>query len=235
MKAQTDIFGKALKTYFLDPENQNITTWTNLTDEDDVPLSYFFRDFEKMPSIEKKALELARGKILDVGCGTGSHSLYLQNLCNHNVTSLDVSEGAIYVAEKRGVKKTKHISIWDFEETGFETILLLMNGMGIGKTIAELPKLLKHLKKLIATEGKILVDSSDLIYLFDEEDIALWKKDKTYYGEVDFGIRFQGKSEEFPWLYIDPKTLEEVSKSCGFQFKIIGQGENFDFLAQLSI
>ena len=235
MKAQTDIFGKALKTYFLDPENQNITTWTNLTDEDDVPLSYFFRDFEKMPSIEKKALELARGKILDVGCGTGSHSLYLQNLCNHNVTSLDVSEGAIYVAEKRGVKKTKHISIWDFEETGFDTILLLMNGMGIGKTIAELPKLLKHLKKLIATEGKILVDSSDLIYLFDEEDIALWKKDKTYYGEVDFGIRFQGKSEEFPWLYIDPKTLEEVSKSCGFQFKIIGQGENFDFLAQLSI
>ncbi|MFQ3349318.1 MAG: SAM-dependent methyltransferase [Candidatus Arcticimaribacter sp.] len=235
MKAQTDIFGKALKTYFLDPENQNITTWTNLTDEDDVPLSYFFRDFKKMPSIEKKALELARGKILDVGCGTGSHSLYLQNLCNHNVTSLDVSEGAIYVAEKRGVKKTKHISIWDFEETGFDTILLLMNGMGIGKTIAELPKLLKHLKKLIATEGKILVDSSDLIYLFDEEDIALWKKDKTYYGEVDFGIRFQGKSEEFPWLYIDPKTLEEVSKSCGFQFKIIGQGENFDFLAQLSI
>ena len=235
MKAQTDIFGKALKTYFLDPENQNITTWTNLTDEDDVPLSYFFRDFKKMPSIEKKALELARGKILDVGCGTGSHSLYLQNLCDNNVTSLDVSEGAIYVAEKRGVKKTKHISIWDFEETGFDTILLLMNGMGIGKTIAELPKLLKHLKKLMATEGKILVDSSDLIYLFDEEDIALWKKDKTYYGEVDFGIRFQGKSEEFPWLYIDPKTLEEVSKSCGFQFKIIEQGENFDFLAQLSI
>ena len=235
MKAQTDIFGKALKTYFLDPENQNITTWTNLTDEDDVPLSYFFRDFKKMPSIEKKALELARGKILDVGCGTGSHSLYLQNLCNHNVTALDISEGAIYVAEKRGVKKTKHISIWDFEETGFDTILLLMNGMGIGKTIAELPKLLKHLKKLIAAEGKILVDSSDLIYLFEKEDIALWKKDKTYYGEVDFGIRFQGKSEEFPWLYIDPKTLEEVSKSCGFQFKIIGQGENFDFLAQLSI
>ena len=235
MKAQTDIFGKALKTYFLDPENQNITTWTNLTDEDDVPLSYFFRDFEKMPSIEKKALELARGKILDVGCGTGSHSLYLQNLCNRNVTALDVSEGAIYVAEKRGVKKTKHISIWDFEETGFDTILLLMNGMGIGKTIAELPKLLKHLKKLIAAEGKILVDSSDLIYLFEKEDIALWKEDKTYYGEVDFGIRFQGKSEEFPWLYIDPKTLEEVSKSCGFQFKIIEQGENFDFLAQLSI
>ncbi len=235
MKAQTDIFGKALKTYFLGPENQNITTWTNLTDEDDVPLSYFFRDFEKMPSIEKKALELARGKILDIGCGTGSHSLYLQNLCNHNVTALDISEGAIYVAEKRGVKKTKHISIWDFEETGFETILLLMNGMGIGKTIAELPKLLKHLKKLIAAEGKILVDSSDLIYLFEKEDIALWKEDKTYYGEVDFGIRFQGKSEEFPWLYIDPKTLKKVSKSCGFQFKIIEQGENFDFLAQLSI
>ncbi len=235
MKAQTDLFGKALKTYFLNPEKQNITTWTNLTNEDDVPLSYFFRDFEKMPSIEKKALEIASGKILDVGCGTGSHSLYLQNLRNQNVTALDISEGAVYVTGKRGVKKIKHISIWDFEESGFDTVLLLMNGMGIGKTIVELHKLLKHIKKILAPEGKILVDSSDLIYLFDKEDILLWKGDEKYYGEVDFGIRFEEKSDEFPWLYIDPKTLEEVSKSCEFQFKIIERGENFDFLAQLSI
>lgn len=235
MKAQTDIFGKALKTYFLNPNKQNLTTWTNLTHEDDVPLSYFFRNFKKMPTIEKKALELARGKILDVGCGSGSHSLYLQNQKNQNVTALDISEGAIYVAKKRGVKKTKHISIWDFEDSGFDTILLLMNGMGIGKTIAELTILLKHLKGLVSPEGKILVDSSDLIYLFDEEDIAIWKEDETYYGEVDFGIRFKGESEQFPWLYIDPKTLEEVSKSCGFQFKIIEQGKHLDFLAELSI
>ena len=235
MKAQTDIFGKALQTYFQNPEKQSLTTWTNLTDEDDVPLAYFFRLYNEMPALEKNALALASGKILDVGCGSGSHSLYLQNQRTLDVTALDISEGAIEVAKARGVKQTHCLSIWDFNETNYDTILLLMNGMGIGKTTTELPALLKHLKGLLAPEGSILVDSSDLIYLFDEEDVALWKEDEIYYGEVDFGICFEGHSEEFPWLYIDPKRLEVAAKNAGFNFKIITEGANYDFLAQLSL
>ncbi|MDB9835658.1 MAG: SAM-dependent methyltransferase [Candidatus Arcticimaribacter sp.] len=235
MKAQTDIFGKALQTYFQNPKKQSLTTWTNLTDEDDVPLAYFFRLYDEMPALEKNALALASGKILDVGCGSGSHSLYLQNQRALDVTALDISEGAIEVAKARGVKQTHCLSIWDFDETNYDTILLLMNGMGIGKTTTELPVLLKHLKGLLAPEGSIFVDSSDLIYLFDEEDVALWKEDEIYYGEVDFGIRFEGHSEEFPWLYIDPKRLEVAAKSAGFNFKIITEGANYDFLAQLSL
>lgn len=235
MKAQTDIFGKALQTYFQNPKKQSLTTWTNLTDEDDVPLAYFFRLYDEMPALEKNALALASGKILDVGCGSGSHSLYLQNQRALDVTALDISEGAIEVAKARGVKQTHCSSIWDFNEAQYDTVLLLMNGMGIGKTIAELPVLLKHLKRLLAPEGSILVDSSDLIYLFDEEDVALWKEDEIYYGEVDFGIRFEEHSEEFPWLYIDPKRLEVAAKNAGFNFKIITEGANYDFLAQLSL
>ena len=235
MKTQTDIFGKALQTYFQNPEKQSLTTWTNLTDEDDVPLAYFFRLYDEMPALEKKALALASGKTLDVGCGSGSHSLYLQNQRGLDLTALDISEGAIEVAKARGVKQTQCLSIWDFNEKNFDTILLLMNGMGIGKTTAELPALLKHLKALLTTNGSILVDSSDLIYLFDEEDIALWKEDDIYYGEVDFGIRFDNQSEEFPWLYIDPKRLEIAAKNAGFNFKVIMEGANYDYLAQLSL
>ena len=235
MKTQTDIFGKALQTYFQNPEKQSLTTWTNLTDEDDVPLAYFFRLHDEMPALEKKALALASGKTLDVGCGSGSHSLYLQNQRGLDLTALDISEGAIEVAKARGVKQTQCLSIWDFNEKNFDTILLLMNGMGIGKTTAELPVLLKHLKALLTPNGSILVDSSDLIYLFDEEDVALWKEDDIYYGEVDFGIRFDNQSEEFPWLYIDPKQLEVAAKNAGFNFKIIMEGANYDYLAQLSL
>ena len=235
MKTQTDIFGKALQTYFQNPEKQSLTTWTNLTDEDDVPLAYFFRLHDEMPALEKKALALASGKTLDVGCGSGSHSLYLQNQRGLDLTALDISEGAIEVAKARGVKQTQCLSIWDFNEKNFDTILLLMNGMGIGKTTAELPVLLKHLKALLTPNGSILVDSSDLIYLFDEEDVALWKEDDIYYGEVDFGIRFDNQSEEFPWLYIDPKRLEVAAKNAGFNFKIIMEGANYDYLAQLSL
>lgn len=235
MKTQTDIFGKALQTYFQNPEKQSLTTWTNLTDEDDVPLAYFFRLYDEMPALEKKALALASGKTLDVGCGSGSHSLYLQNQKGLDLTALDISEGAIKVAKARGVKQTQCLSIWDFNEKNFDTILLLMNGMGIGKTTAELAALLKHLKALLTPNGSILVDSSDLIYLFDEEDVALWKEDDIYYGEVDFGIRFDNQSEEFPWLYIDPKRLEVAAKNAGFNFKVIMEGTNYDYLAQLSL
>ena len=235
MKTQTDIFGKALQTYFQNPEKQNLTTWTNLTEEDDVPISYFFRLYDEMPALEQKALALASGKILDVGCGSGSHSLYLQNQRALDVTGLDISEGAIEVAKERGVKQTHCSSIWDFNIAKYDTILLLMNGMGIAKTTTELPALLIHLKGLLAPKGSILVDSSDLIYLFDEEDVTLWKEDEIYYGEVDYGIRFEGQSEEFPWLYIDPKRLEIAAKTAGFNFKIIANGTNYDYLAQLSL
>lgn len=235
MKTQTDIFGKALQTYFQRPEKQLLTTWTNLTDEDDVPIAYFFRTYEEMPALEKKALDLATGKTLDVGCGSGSHSLYLQNNKKLDVTALDISQGAIEVTKERGVRKTLCTSIWDFQEKGFDTILLLMNGMGIGKTIEDLPSLLIHLKRLLTSKGTILVDSSDLIYLFDEDDQALWKEDEIYYGEVDYGIRFEEQSEEFPWLYIDPEKLNEASKITGLNFKIIKKGPNYDYLAQLSL
>ena len=235
MKTQTDIFGKALQTYFQNPEKQNLTTWTNLTEEANVPISYFFRLYDEMPALEQKALALATGKILDVGCGSGSHSLYLQNQRALDVTGLDISEGAIEVAKERGVKQAHCSSIWDFNKANYDTILLLMNGMGIAKTTTELPALLIHLKGLLAPKGSILVDSSDLIYLFDEEDVTLWKEDEIYYGEVDYGIRFEGQSEEFPWLYIDPKRLEIAAKTAGFNFKIIANGTNYDYLAQLSL
>jgi cyclopropane fatty-acyl-phospholipid synthase-like methyltransferase len=188
-----------------------------------------------MPALEQKALTLASGKTLDVGCGSGSHSLYLQDQRALDITALDISEGAIEVAKGRGVKQTHCLSIWDFNETNYDTIFLLMNGMGIGKTITELPALLIHLKGLLATKGSVLVDSSDLIYLFDDEDVALWKEDEIYYGEVEFGFRFEGHSEEFPWLYIDPKRLEIAAKNAGFNFKIITKGANYDYLAQLSL
>ncbi|MDG1264631.1 MAG: class I SAM-dependent methyltransferase [Flavobacteriaceae bacterium] len=231
---EKDVFGKALEAYFHNQKKQVLTTWTNLTEEDDVPLSYFFRDYKQMPKIEKKALELAKGRVLDVGCGSGSHSLYLQNHKKLNVTALDISEGAIKVAQKRGVSQTKCASIWDFQNQKFDSILMLMNGMGIGKSIKKLPLLINHLKSLLTPEGSIFVDSSDLIYLFDEEDIALWEKDEVYYGEINYGIRFENETEEFSWLYVDPRELKKACIKSGLNFKIIEKGPNLDYLAKLT-
>lgn len=228
-----DLFGKALFNYHQKPSDQKIITWTNLTDKDPVALSYFFRSFDQMPQLEKKALELSYGKVLDIGCGSGSHSLYLQNQRKQDVIGLDISEGAITVARSRGLKNTFNVSIFDFSAKKFDTLLLLMNGLGIARSIAEVIPFLEHLKKLLQPNGQILVDSSDLIYLFDEEDKNLWLDDKRYYGEVDYGIGFNGHTATFPWLYLDFTRLEKMAERAGFRCTKVCDGAHYDYLACL--
>ena len=188
-----------------------------------------------MPKIEQKALELTRGTVLDVGCGSGSHSLYLQNTKQLEVLGVDISRGATQVAALRGVKKVVHRSIFDYNEKRFDTILLLMNGLGIAQTFSGVMPLLLHLKSLLQPKGQILVDSSDLIYLFPEEEQLDWRMADLYYGELDYGIRFDGKEEEFPWLYLDFDHLTTAALQAGLACEKVLDGPNHDYLARLSI
>lgn len=230
-----DLFGEALLNYYHKPGKQRLITWTSLTEEDPVSLSYFFRPYNSMPKIEQKALELTRGTVLDVGCGSGSHSLYLQNTKQLEVLGVDISRGATQVAALRGVKKVVHRSIFDYNEKRFDTILLLMNGLGIAQTFSGVMPLLFHLKSLLQPKGQILVDSSDLIYLFPEEEQLDWRMADLYYGELDYGIRFDGKEEEFPWLYLDFDHLTTAALQAGLACEKVLDGPNHDYLARLSI
>ena len=230
-----DLFGEALLNYYHKPGKQRLITWTSLTEEDPVSLSYFFRPYNSMPKIEQKALELTKGTVLDVGCGSGSHSLYLQNTKQLEVLGVDISRGATQVAALRGVKKVVHRSIFDYNEKRFDTILLLMNGLGIAQTFSGVMPLLFHLKSLLQPKGQILVDSSDLIYLFPEEEQLDWRMADLYYGELDYGIRFDGKEEEFPWLYLDFDHLTTAALQAGLACEKVLDGPNHDYLARLSI
>src|SRR5690554_6971619 len=73
-----DLFGKAMLDYVTGKQPGNLWTATNISEADEMDVVYLFRSFDEMPEIEQKALKLARGKVLDVGCGAGSHTLYLQ-------------------------------------------------------------------------------------------------------------------------------------------------------------
>ena len=230
-----DIFGKALVDYYDNPSKQKLITWTNLTDEDPVPVAYFFRTYKQMPNLEQKALALCKGSVLDIGCGSGSHSLYLQKNKSLTVTGLDQSNGAIEVAKQRGLSNTHCCSIYDFSGKKFDTLLMLMNGLGIAKTFNGVSKLLEHLKTLLQPNGSILVDSSDLIYLFDDDEKTFWLNDRRYYGEVDYGIKYKKMAEEFSWLYLDYDNLTKIASSSGFECEKIMEGLNFDYLACLRI
>ena len=230
-----DLFGIALLDYHNGKYTEDIITWTSISDEDILPLPYLFRDFNEMPKLEQEALKLASGKILDVGCGAGSHSLWLQQK-GLNVKGIDISEGAVEVAINRGVKNVELKSLLKESET-FDTILLLMNGTGIFKELSQVFNHLNHLISLLNTGGKILVDSSDISYMYHDDNGGKWiELNKNYYGELDYFIRYKDE-EELPmkWLYLDYDTLNNASNMVGLKFTKIMDCDHFDYLAQLEL
>lgn len=229
-----DLFGKAILDFQTDNTPQDISTETNISETDEMSIAYLFRDFGKMPKIEQKALQLSKGKILDVGCGAGSHSLYLQQK-GFEVTSIDISENAIQACRLRGLKNARVQNLLDIENETFDTILLLMNGTGIFGTLAETSNYLQKLKNLLKPNGQIFIDSSDIIYMFDEEeDGSKWVPADGYYGELTFTISYKNETEEpFPWLYLDYNTLQNAAYANGLNCELITEGEHFDYLAKL--
>jgi SAM-dependent methyltransferase len=191
-----------------------------------------------MPELEQKALQLAKGSVLDVGCGAGSHTLALQNERKLDVTAIDISENAVRACQLRGIKNVKVANILDLdEENKFDTILILMNGTGIFGTLNETAKYLQKLKSLLNVGGQILIDSSDLIYMYDQdEDGAYCIPADGYYGELTFTVQYKGETEDtFPWLYLDYNTLQNAAIANGLKCELIEEGEHFDYLAKLSL
>lgn len=230
-----DLFGKAILDFQTNNSPEDIITETNISEADEMDITYLFRSYNEMPKLEKKALQLSKGKVLDVGCGAGSHSLYLQNEKNLEVTSIDISENAIQACQLRGLKNAKVQNILDLGNEKFDTILLLMNGTGIFGTLAETSKYLLKIKSLLAPNGQILIDSSDIIYMFDEDDDgSKWIPADGYYGELTFTISYKNQTEEaFPWLYLDYNTLQNAAFANGLQCELIEEGKHFDYLARL--
>jgi len=229
-----DLFGKAILDFQTNNAPSAIITETTISETDEMDVAYLFRSFNEMPKIEQKALEIARGKVLDVGCGAGSHSLYLQEK-GLEVNGIDISPRAIKACKLRGIKNAKVQNVLDLENDKFDTILLLMNGTGIFGTLAETSKYLQKLKSLLSPNGQVLIDSSDIIYMFDEdEDGSKWIPAGGYYGELIFTISYKNETEKpFPWLYLDYNTLQNAAFANGLQCELVEEGNHFDYLARL--
>lgn len=231
-----DLMGRAIWDYYYQENSEDLQTETSISELDDLPVSYLFRDYQEMNALEKKALDLSFGKVLDVGSGAGSHSLYLQNERKLEVTALDISPKSIEVCKARGVKNAICEDLLRFSEKNFDTVLLLMNGTGIFQSLEHIDQYLQKLKSLVAENGQILIDSTDILYMYDQDqDGGVLVPATGYYGELDYYLHYKGESElPMKWLYLDFDTLENAAIANGFKIQKIEQLED-SYLAQLTL
>ncbi|AWA29664.1 SAM-dependent methyltransferase [Flavobacterium magnum] len=233
-----DLFGKAILDYQTGNDPQNLVTETTISEEDEMSVAYLFRSYRQMPEIEQRALQMANGKILDIGCGAGSHSLYLSQERNLDVHPVDISENAIKACLLRGLDNARAVDVMALDNEKYDTILLLMNGAGMCGRLKRIAAFLQKLKSLLLPGGQILLDSSDIIYMFDEdEDGGKWiPTGMEYYGEVVFSIRYKGEKERpFDWMYIDYNTLQNAAEANGLRCEMVMEGKHYDYLARLTI
>ena len=226
--------GRAVADYHKSGKAERLRVFSPMFDEDEIPVATLFRELDDMPSIEREALELATGSILDVGAGAGCHSLALQEM-GKQVTAIDISPLCVATMRERGVQDVREQDFFTLDGQ-YDTILMLMNGIGIVGSLSRLPAFFMQLDTLLTPGGQVLCDSSDICYIFEDEDgiIDLAGID-GYYGELTYQMQYRNvKGDPFPWLFIDPETLAEQAKAHGFKAEIITRGTHYDYLARLT-
>ncbi len=229
-----DPIGLAIQDYAQSRKPDDIIVASDICEDDIIPLEVLFRKFEEMPVIEQEALSRAKGTVLDVGAGAGIHALYLQD-SGFKVTCIDISEGAVKHLKSIGLNAEK-VNFFSYNGAKFDTILMLMNGIGIAGKLSNLETTLAHAKSLLNPGGRILCDSSDIRYLYEEEDGSLWMDLNTeYHGNFRFQMKYKKeKGPWFDWLYVDFDSLFTAAKNVGLKaHRVLDLDDHF--LAELTI
>lgn len=234
LKSSGDPMGAAIYDYHKNGKAGTLRVFSSQFDEDEIPVEDLFRSFEDMPELEQVALETAQGRILDVGAGSGCHSIALTAM-GKDVMAIDISPLSVEVMLDRGVH-ARQVNFYDktFDEK-FDTILMLMNGTGIVGTLDMMPAFFERVKQLLAPGGSLLIDSSDLKYLYEEEDGSVMiDLADDYYGQIDYQMQYKNVlGEPFDWLYVDFDTLAYYAEESGLKAELLYEGEHYDFLARV--
>ena len=231
-------FGEALEDFYNGKKDAEITLIRDDGFEFNVPIEYFFRGPKEFTNLEKQALGLCKGKVLDAGAGVGPHSLELQRL-GFEVYAIDISSRACDIMKKRGIKNVQCTDFYNIEIDTFDTILLLGRSIGFVENINGIKKFLSFCKTRLNPEGIIILDSIDM--RLTEEKIYLDYKERNrklgkYFGEATLQMKYKNiLGDRFRNIQIDPDTLKECTQEIGLSCKILGKEEDGNYLAMISI
>jgi SAM-dependent methyltransferase len=232
--APGDPIGSAIHDYSVSKKPADIIVSSDICEDDIIPVEVLFRSLEEMPELEKLALDRCKGKVLDVGAGAGVHCLELMDR-GHQLKAIDISKGAVTYMKKQGID-AEQVSFLNLRNEKFDTILMLMNGIGVAGKLSNLERTLKHAKSLLNPGGRILCDSSDIKYLYEDEDGALWVDlNSEYYGNFRFQMKYKKeKGQWFDWLYVDFDNLFQAAQKVGLKASKI-YDENDNYLAEITL
>lgn len=248
LKEENDPMGAAIYDGFKGKKGK-LKVLSSLFDDDEIPVGTLLRTYSKMPLVEKKAIDEcclkaidSPIKILDIGAGSGCHSVTLmKKLPKAEITSIDISPLGVKTMIEKGLKDVRHINFFNpaFKDQ-FDIIIMLMNGSGIIGRTENMEVFFKTLSNHLAPNGFLLMDSSDLKYLYEEEDgsFAIDIND-DYYGQIDYKMEYHPlkgeaiKGESFDWLYIDFDTLSLYANQYGFDVEKIAEDSHYGYLAKI--
>ncbi len=226
-----DIYGQALLDQYRGKLKSKLWLYNSYGHPEDMPVDIFFRPEADMPELEIIAMDLCKGKTLDIGAGVGSHALILQSK-GIDVTALEISAKACEIMKHRGVKKIINADILQYRSEKYDTILLLMNGIGLCEDISGLRYFLEYIKNLILPNGQLIFDSSDIAYLYKPDEFI----SSNYYGEISYQYEYQKvKGNWFKWLYVDFDTLNAIGEKAGWESEVIYEDDMDQYLVRMTL
>ncbi|HEX2532852.1 MAG TPA: class I SAM-dependent methyltransferase [Chitinophagaceae bacterium] len=225
-----DVLGTALLDYYRGIRSEKLWIHNTYGRKEEMPVSTYFREPEDWPVLEQDAAGYCYGSVLDIGAGAGTHALYLQEKGN-SVTALDLSPGCVQVMRSRGVREAVQGDIFQYSGRRYDTLLLLMNGIGLCGSLDGLRTFLAHARGLLQTGGQLLFDSSDVAYLYQQRA----KPANRYYGEIEYRYAYRDlRTEPFTWLYIDRHTLQKEAAAAGWDMSLLGVDRYGQYLVRLT-
>jgi len=227
--------GAALLDYHHGDRRAEIVVASDLWEDESTPVETFYRPSGlDLPPLEREALAHCRGRVLDLGAGAGRHALELQ-AAGCSVVAVDPLVEAIEIMRERGVDDARRGDLHCVAGERFDTVLMLMNGLGVVGDLHGLGLLLEALPGFLESGGRLVCDSADLAVVLGEESpelLAELSGRDRYLGEVEFSLRYGSMvGRPYPWIFVDPDVLEIMAGAAGLGTTIISGGDRGSYLA----
>ena len=236
VRARWGPLAAALHAYHQGQTEARIVVRSDLKTYEEWPASLFFRSFDEFPPLEREALELCGLRVIDVGAGAGPHTLALLER-GHDVLAVESVPEMASLLRARGFPRITVCTLDALPAGQADTVLMLMNGLGIAGTLDGLVPLLASARRLLAPGGKVVADSTDPRQWIELDDpqADLLRQDGRYGGEVQFQLEFDGiRGEPVPFLYVDPETLRDQGLRAGLVLEEVRPFSDGTYLAILA-